>query len=143
MKSGQLVQAATRGDGLIGEEVTANIKTIRMIPLKLQGKHYPSLLEVRGEIFMSKKGFAALNAAAIKKKEKVFANPRNAAAGSLRQLDSAITASRPLEWYCYGVGRVQGAAVLKTQSDILALVSHIGFASESVGCGSARCAGLS
>jgi DNA ligase (NAD+) len=105
---GRLVQAATRGDGSTGEDVTENIRTIGMVPLHLRGTHFPTVLDVRGEVFMSKKGFAQLNQAAEQKGDKTFANPRNAAAGSLRQLDSKITATRPLEIYCYGIGLVEG-----------------------------------
>ncbi|WP_417615513.1 NAD-dependent DNA ligase LigA [Oceanisphaera sp.] len=105
---GQLVQAATRGDGSTGEGITENVRTIKAIPLKLKGKDWPARLEVRGEVFMPSAGFAAMNEAARAKGDKVFANPRNAAAGSLRQLDSRITARRPLSFYCYGVGLVEG-----------------------------------
>lgn len=103
-EDGQLVQAATRGDGQIGENITLNARTIRNIPLSLQGHGWPSRLEVRGEVVMPKEGFSTLNALAIKKGEKPFANPRNAAAGSLRQLNSSVTASRPLLFYAYAVG---------------------------------------
>ncbi len=105
---GRFVQAATRGDGFTGEDVTENVRTIAMVPLQLRGHAFPAVLDVRGEVFMSKQGFMQLNEAAQQKGEKQFANPRNAAAGSLRQLDSKITASRPLEMYCYGLGLVQG-----------------------------------
>lgn len=125
-ENGLLKQAATRGDGETGEDVTENIKTIKTIPLRLQGKTIPRVLEVRGEVFMSKKGFEALNARALKNEEKVFANPRNAAAGSIRQLDSRITASRPLEMYCYGVGLVEGVTLPTKQSEILALLAQWG-----------------
>lgn len=104
---GVLVQAATRGDGQVGENITQNVKTIRNVPLKLRG-NYPPLLEVRGEVFMDNTGFAALNQRAKEQDSKVFANPRNAAAGSLRQLDSKITATRPLMFYAYGIGQLQG-----------------------------------
>ena len=105
-EQGRLVQAATRGDGHRGEDVTSNVRTIGAIPLRLRGQGWPEVLEVRGEIFMPKKGFAALNERARKKGEKTFANPRNAAAGSLRQLDPRITASRPLSFYAYGWGEL-------------------------------------
>jgi DNA ligase (NAD+) len=107
-EQGVLVQAATRGDGTTGENVTANVRTIGSIPLRLSGNDYPEVLEVRGEIFMPKAGFDALNERQRAKGEKTFANPRNAAAGSLRQLDSKITATRPLAMYCYGLGEVVG-----------------------------------
>jgi len=105
-EQGVLVQAATRGDGSIGENITVNVRTIKTIPLKLSGNNYPQILEVRGEVFMPKASFEALNERAIKKGEKTFANPRNAAAGSLRQLDSKITAQRNLAFYAYGLGFV-------------------------------------
>jgi len=103
-RDGKLVQAATRGDGRVGENVTDNIKTIRSIPLKLRGDNYPAELEVRGEVFMPKAGFEKLNVYQKENGGKVFANPRNAAAGSLRQLDSKITAARPLAFYAYSTG---------------------------------------
>ncbi|MDH5446226.1 MAG: NAD-dependent DNA ligase LigA [Gammaproteobacteria bacterium] len=105
-ENGLLVRAATRGDGTTGEDVTQNVRTIDSIPLKLMGKNFPKTLEVRGEVIMTKSGFNKLNDAQRQKGEKTFANPRNAAAGSLRQLDSRITATRPLEFYCYGTGQV-------------------------------------
>lgn len=107
-EKGVLVRGATRGDGSTGEDITLNVRTIRNIPLKLQGSGWPARLEVRGEVFMLRAGFDALNAKALETNDKVFANPRNAAAGSLRQLDPRITASRPLEFCCYGVGIVDG-----------------------------------
>ncbi|MGL6146957.1 MAG: DNA ligase LigA-related protein, partial [Plesiomonas sp.] len=100
---GLLVQAATRGDGMTGEEITENVRTIRSIPLRLHGG-YPQRLEVRGEVFMTRDGFERINEQARHKGEKLFVNPRNAAAGSLRQLDSKITAQRPLAFYAYGIG---------------------------------------
>jgi DNA ligase (NAD+) len=107
-RSGRLVLGATRGDGSSGEDITANIKTIRAVPLMLRGRT-PEEVEVRGEVFMPLAGFTRMNAAAARAGEKVFANPRNAAAGSLRQLDARISAARPLDVFFYAVGRWQGA----------------------------------
>ncbi|OEE68216.1 DNA ligase (NAD(+)) LigA [Enterovibrio norvegicus FF-33] len=103
-ENGVLLQAATRGDGNTGENITHNARTIRNVPLQLQGSGWPARLEVRGEVFMLKDGFDKLNEKNLKKGEKAFANPRNAAAGSLRQLDPKITATRPLRFYAYSVG---------------------------------------
>ncbi|MEM7017247.1 MAG: NAD-dependent DNA ligase LigA [Pseudomonadota bacterium] len=125
-ESGTLVQAATRGDGSIGEDVTQNVRTIGAIPLKLRGQGYPSVLEVRGEIFMEKTKFEAFNQSQEAKGEKTFANPRNAAAGSLRQLNSAITATRPLTMMCYGTGVVEGGTLPERYSDILAQLGEWG-----------------
>ncbi|APC15027.1 DNA ligase (NAD(+)) LigA [Pseudomonas frederiksbergensis] len=105
-QDGVLVRGATRGDGTTGEDISVNVRTVRNIPLKLQGSGWPATLEVRGEVYMSKAGFERLNATQLEVGGKTFANPRNAAAGSLRQLDSKITASRPLEFCCYGLGQV-------------------------------------
>ena len=105
-RNGVLVQAATRGDGHTGENITTNVKTIRNVPLKLRGDDFPEEIEIRGEVFMDSAGFEKLNAEAAKRGEKVFVNPRNAAAGSLRQLDSKITAKRPLMFYAYSIGVV-------------------------------------
>ncbi|HET8706181.1 MAG TPA: NAD-dependent DNA ligase LigA, partial [Pseudomonadales bacterium] len=118
-ENGELVQAATRGDGFKGEDITHNVRTIHSVPLKLRGSGYPRVLEVRGEVFMNKKGFAALNRMALEKGEKTFANPRNAAAGSLRQLDPRVTAQRPLDMYCYGVGYVEDGSLPDTHAGIL------------------------
>lgn len=107
-ENGELVQAATRGDGTTGENITMNVRTIRAIPLRLSGDNIPARLEVRGEVFMPQPGFEALNEEARRTGGKVFANPRNAAAGSLRQLDPRITAKRPLTFFCYGVGALEG-----------------------------------
>jgi DNA ligase (NAD+) len=107
-EKGQLVRGATRGDGSTGEDITSNVRTIRNVPLKLRGEGWPSVLEVRGEVFISKAGFESLNDRARETGSKTFANPRNAAAGSLRQLDPTITRARPLEFCCYGIGQVDG-----------------------------------
>ena len=106
-ENGELVRAATRGDGQVGENITANVRTISNVPLTLRGDHYPARVEVRGEVFMPREGFAKLNEQQKETGGKVFANPRNAAAGSLRQLDSKITAKRPLMFYAYSLGVVQ------------------------------------
>lgn len=118
-ENGVLVRAATRGDGTTGEEITANIRTIKTIPLQLLGSGWPTRLEIRGEVFMPKAGFEAFNQAAIAKGEKPFVNPRNAAAGSLRQLDSRLTAKRPLDIYCYSAGIVEGGELPEKHSEIL------------------------
>lgn len=107
-QDGLLVRAATRGDGTEGEDVTQNVRTINAVPLRLLGEGYPSVLEVRGEIYMPRAGFEKLNETAREQGEKTFVNPRNAAAGSLRQLDARITARRPLDIGVYGVGRFDG-----------------------------------
>ncbi|HVA54604.1 MAG TPA: NAD-dependent DNA ligase LigA [Gammaproteobacteria bacterium] len=117
---GILVRGATRGDGAVGEDVTQNVRTIPSVPLRLVGKGHPSLLEVRGEIFMPIKGFEKLNAQAVRSNEKTFINPRNAAAGSLRQLDARISASRPLEFFAYAWGEVRGGALPERHSSVLA-----------------------
>jgi len=118
-ENGVLVRGATRGDGVTGEDVTQNVRTIDAIPLRLLGKDYPGTLEVRGEVVMTRSGFVKLNELQRKKGEKVFANPRNAAAGSLRQLDSKITATRPLMFYSYAVGMVEQGEASDSQYDIL------------------------
>lgn len=107
-EQGLLVRAATRGDGQTGEDITENVKTIRNVPLKLRGD-YPARIEIRGEVVMPHKGFEKLNETRLKTQQKPFANPRNAAAGSLRQLDSRITAQRPLTFYAYAIGVCEGA----------------------------------
>lgn len=111
-EQGELVRAATRGDGVTGEDITRNVRTIRVIPLRLSGDNIPARIEVRGEVFMPKAGFERWNEQALVRGDKVFANPRNAAAGSLRQLDPAITAQRPLAFYAYGIGVVDEATEL-------------------------------
>lgn len=118
-RKGSLEIAATRGDGTVGEDVTHNIRTIQSVPLRLTGKTWPQLLEVRGEVFMSLAGFREMNRRAAEKGEKIFVNPRNAAAGSLRQLDPRLAASRPLEIYFYGAGLVEGRKLPDRHSRIL------------------------
>jgi DNA ligase (NAD+) len=118
-EDGQLVRGATRGDGSNGEDITHNVRTIESIPLRLIGAGYPSTLEVRGEVFMPKAGFDAYNNKARAAGEKTFVNPRNAAAGSLRQLDPKLTAERPLDIYVYSVGRVDGGTLPDTHSELL------------------------
>jgi len=119
-QDGQLLRAATRGDGETGEDVTENVRTMASVPLKLVGKGIPKTLEVRGEVYLSHAGFETLNQLAEAEGQKPFVNPRNAAAGSLRQLDSSITARRPLEIFCYGVGKVAGGMLANTHVEILA-----------------------
>ncbi len=126
-RDGVLVRGATRGDGTNGEDITQNVRTINSIPLRLQGEGYPTLLEVRGEIYMPKAGFNALNDKARAAGEKLFVNPRNAAAGALRQLDSKVTASRPLEMCAYSVGWVDGGSLPDTHSGILSALKTWGF----------------
>ena len=115
-ENGLLVQAATRGDGTTGEDITSNVRTIRAIPLKLRGDNIPQRLEVRGEVFLPQAGFEKINEEARRTGGKVFANPRNAAAGSLRQLDPRITAKRPLTFFCYGVGVLEGGELPRSHS---------------------------
>jgi DNA ligase (NAD+) len=123
---GRLVQAATRGDGTKGEDVTANVRAIHSVPLRLVGDRAPSLLEVRGEVFMTRRSFDRLNRRQAEKGEKTFANPRNAAAGSLRQLDPSITASRALDLYFYGVGASEGWQPPRLHSEVLAALRSLG-----------------
>lgn len=125
-ENGILIQAATRGDGQTGENVTENCRTIKTIPLKLAGKDIPEVLEVRGEVYMPLAGFSKLNDTILAKNEKPFANPRNAAAGSLRQLDSKITATRPLALLVYGLGETS-FAVSNSHSETLAKLKAWGF----------------
>jgi DNA ligase (NAD+) len=126
-EAGVLVQAATRGDGEVGEDVTHNVRTIRCIPLRLYGDQWPQVIEIRGEVFMPKAAFAQLNAQQALKGDKAFANPRNAAAGSLRQLDSAVTAQRPLQFFAYGWGEVSDdKALAQTYSARMRQIQHWG-----------------
>ena len=126
-ENGLLIRGATRGDGSVGEDITANVRTIKSIPLRLQGNSFPELLEVRGEIYMPRAGFNAFNKKARETGEKPFVNPRNAAAGSLRQLDSKITATRPLEMCAYSVGQYQGNQKPDSHFAILKLLGSLGF----------------
>ena len=124
---GVFAHGATRGDGYMGEDVTANLRTIRAIPLKLALHPAPELLEVRGEVLMMKRDFEAMNAAQRAKGEREFVNPRNAAAGALRQLDARITASRPLTFFAYGVGACTGTPQWTRQSDVLDYLAQCHF----------------
>ncbi|BCS86984.1 NAD-dependent DNA ligase LigA [Pseudodesulfovibrio sediminis] len=130
-EQGRFVRAATRGDGLIGEDVTHNMRTVMNLPLTLRGQAVPELLEVRGEVIMSNVDFAALNTRQAEAGEKVFANPRNAAAGTIRQLDPKVAASRPLQFMGYGIGRVQSGgeeSPWTTQQEIMEGLGQLGFA---------------
>ncbi|ENS8975227.1 NAD-dependent DNA ligase LigA [Neisseria gonorrhoeae] len=126
-RDGVLVQAATRGDGTTGEDVTRNVKTVSNIPLRLHGENVPELIEVRGEVLMLKADFAGLNKRQAENGQKPFANPRNAAAGSLRQLDSRITAQRKLHFFPYSVARQQGGLIAEEHIQELAYFQALGF----------------
>ncbi|MBB3122249.1 NAD-dependent DNA ligase LigA [Pseudoduganella violacea] len=125
-ENGLFVQAATRGDGYTGEDVSANIRTIGVIPLRLRGEHLPRVLEVRGEVLMFKADFEAMNARQREAGQKEFVNPRNAAAGSLRQLDSRITAQRKLRFFAYGIGELLGAELPSSHSALLDWYEELG-----------------
>lgn len=125
-EDGLFVRGATRGDGATGEDVTANLRTVRTVPLRLRGKA-PRVIEVRGEVYMPKAAFERYNARAREHGEKPLANPRNGAAGSLRQLDPRITAQRPLAFYAYALGEVDGAKLPSTHSQTLAWLRELGF----------------
>ncbi len=125
-ENGSLIRAATRGDGTTGEDVTHNIRTIKSIPLKLIGNNFPSIIEIRGEIFMPITGFNAYNELAKISGEKVFANPRNAAAGSIRQLDPRLTAQRPLDMYAYAIGVTNSDTLPINHSEIINLIQSWG-----------------
>lgn len=118
-EGGVLTRASTRGDGETGEDITENVRTILSVPLRLRGNDFPSILDARGEVFMTKEGFNQLNEKARQSGDKIFVNPRNAAAGSVRQLDPQVTASRPLSIYFYGVGLMLGVDAPKTQYELL------------------------
>jgi DNA ligase (NAD+) len=126
-ENGLLVQGATRGDGYTGENVTHNLRTIRAIPTRINIENPPALLEVRGEVLMLKKDFDQLNFTQEKLGAKLFANPRNAAAGSLRQLDPKITASRPLHFFAYGLGKTEGAPALNSHSEAMQYLADLHF----------------
>jgi DNA ligase (NAD+) len=125
-ENGQLQRAATRGDGRTGENITANVRTMRSVPLRLAGESLPQRIEIRGEVYMPVAGFNALNEAQRSEGKKVFANPRNAAAGSLRQLDPSITASRPLRFCAYGIAQLEGMALPDSQYAQMMLVQDLG-----------------
>jgi len=126
-ENGVFVQGATRGDGAVGEDVTANLRTVKAIPLRLRGEGWPRVLEVRGEVIMPRAGFEAFNERARAAGEKPLANPRNGAAGSLRQLDPGITAKRPLAFFAYAVGRVEDGELPDTHSATLQKLREWGF----------------
>ncbi|NPU83979.1 MAG: NAD-dependent DNA ligase LigA [Syntrophaceae bacterium] len=126
-ENGVLAHGSTRGDGFTGEEVTANVRTVRTIPLRLLGEAVPKGLEVRGEVILLREDFAKLNRAQQERGEKEFANPRNAAAGSLRQLDSRVTASRPLSFFAYTLDWADGLNLPATQAGAMDLLSRLGF----------------
>jgi DNA ligase (NAD+) len=126
-ENGVFVQGATRGDGETGEDITQNLRTIKALPLKLRAAPWPRVLEVRGEVFMPLAGFERFNREAIARGEKSFVNPRNAAAGSLRQLDPRITAARPLDLFIYGLGIVEGGELPAHHSETLQSLRHWGF----------------
>ena len=123
---GRLVLGATRGDGSTGEDVTHNVRTIRAVPLRLRAPRPPAVLEVRGEVFMPREGFAAYNRRALESGERPFVNPRNAAAGSLRQLDPGLTAQRPLDVFFYGIGEFEGHSPPQTHADTLVYLRESG-----------------
>jgi DNA ligase (NAD+) len=125
-RDGVLQRGATRGDGQTGEDITHNVRTIPSVPLSLMGEGYPAILEVRGEVYMPRAGFNEMNKTALRNEEKVFVNPRNAAAGSLRQLDAKVTAQRPLEMCCYSVGLVEGGELPDRHSEVLQALNQWG-----------------
>ena len=126
-EDGLFVQGATRGDGSTGEDVTANLRTIRSIPLRLEAKKPPRLIEVRGEVLMMRRDFEAINQRALERGEKAFVNPRNAAAGGLRQLDPRLTAQRKLSFFAYGTGAFAGFELPETHSEMLDRLAELGF----------------
>ncbi|MCB1693013.1 MAG: NAD-dependent DNA ligase LigA, partial [Pseudomonadales bacterium] len=142
-ENGRLVRGATRGDGTTGEDITQNVRTIESVPLRLHGTGYPRVLEVRGEVYLQKSTFRKINEQAEAAGEKIFANPRNAAAGSLRQLDSRLTAKRRLTMFCYSVGLVQDGELPRRHSEILRALREWGLRTNpllQVVSGADRCA---
>ena len=129
-ENGKLINAATRGDGVEGEDITANIKTINNFPQQLNGTNLPKILEVRGEVYMGKKDFTNLNLKQEESGAKIFANPRNAAAGSLRQLDPKITAARNLSYFAYGLGEVSDDFICNSQNQLHQKLAEFGFSCE-------------
>jgi len=125
-EKGVLVRGATRGDGRVGEDVTVNLRTLREVPQRLAGRGWPNVIEIRGEVYLGHAEFAALNAAAAAAGDRTYANPRNAAAGSLRQIDPSITAARPLRFFAYAWGEVSGRFA-ETQWEALAALRDWGF----------------
>ncbi len=125
-RDGVLERGATRGDGTTGEDITHNVRTVHSVPLRLMGEEFPAVLEVRGEIYMTRDGFEALNRSAREQGTRPFVNPRNAAAGTLRQLDPRIAAGRPLQMCCYGVGQVEGGDLPGRHSEVLELLQGWG-----------------
>jgi len=125
-EKGNLVLGSTRGDGIVGEDVTQNLRTIKSIPLRLLGHPIPDLIEVRGEIIMNKPDFERLNHERAEEDEPLFANPRNAAAGSVRQLDPKVTNTRPLNMFAYGAGRIEGISPTE-HWEVLSLLETLGF----------------
>lgn len=126
-ENGIFVQGSTRGDGLIGEDITENLKTINSLPKKLKIENFPRILEVRGEVYMSKDDFLKLNERNQKSREKIFANPRNAAAGSLRQLDTSITANRNLQYFAYTIGEISDDFIIDNQQKLINTLKLLGF----------------
>jgi DNA ligase (NAD+) len=126
-EDGIFVRGATRGDGTTGEDVTPNLRTVRTIPLRLEGRRAPKLIEVRGEVLMTRKDFEIINKRALEAGEKTFVNPRNAAAGGLRQLDPRLTAQRRLSFFAYGVGASEGFDLPPTHSRLLDALEALGF----------------
>jgi DNA ligase (NAD+) len=137
-RRGVLVTGATRGNGIIGEDITANIRTLRDVPLRLRAATPPDMIEIRGEVYYPFDRFEQMNEARVQAGEPVFANPRNAAAGALRQLDPAVTATRPLRFYGYSVALPPGALPFRTQTQCSRRLPSGGFPSHRITCGARR-----